>query len=205
MKKSTRRACLVAMLAIPALLTSTSANATEQEAPAMPSQEEMQAYFGALVQPGKEHALLAGLSGNWNLTTKMWGKPGMEPIVSTATAKSQMVLEGRFLQITTVGELFHTKTESLTLMGFDRRSDQYTLVGFDTMGTYYVTGAGGYDAETKTMTLKGTSEHPKFGITETYSFVIKLVSNDEYVTSILFDQPDGSQFKMVDMTYRRAK
>jgi hypothetical protein len=193
------------MLAIPALLIPALPPATAQEAPAAPSQEEIQAYFGALVQPGKEHALLAGLAGDWNMTIKMWGKPGMEPIVSTAKGRNHMILEGRFLQTATVGELFNTKTESLTLMGFDRRSDEYTLVGFDTMGTYYVTGAGGYDAETKTMTLKGISEHPKFGITETYAFVIKLVSDDEYVTSILFDQPDGSQFKMVELTHRRAK
>jgi hypothetical protein len=73
------------------------------------------------------------------------------------------------------------------------------------MGTYFVNVAGDYDAESKTMSLGGTSGHPKFGITETYDFEIKLVSNDEYVVSILFDQPDGSKFMMTEVTYRRVK
>jgi hypothetical protein len=191
---------------MPALLTSTAAQETQQgQPPELPSQEEVQAYFAELVQPAEEHALLRGLAGDWSVSTKIWVRPGAEPVVTEGTSKSEMILDGRFLKTTTVGELFHTKTESLVIMGFDRRSDEYTLVTFDTMGTYYITGAGGYDAESKTLTLNGTSGHPKFGITETYVFEIQLVGNDEYVTSVLFDQPDGSKFKMTEITYRRAK
>jgi len=197
--KRTRSRQLLASCALPALalalaltLTAapTQAQDQTQETPPGPSQEEMQKYFAAVLQPGEQHQLLTRMAGEWSLSIKMWGKPGIEPMQSTATAKNEMM---------------GLKTESLSMMGFDGRSDKYTLVGFDTMGTYYVTAAGDYDAESKTFVLDGTSEHPKFGFTETYQFEIKLVSADEYVTSILFDQPDGSKFKMVELTYRRAK
>lgn len=202
--------CALLALALTTALTPSLAQGQDpaQAAPAAPptpSQEEMQKYFAALLQPGQQHELLKGLAGDWTTSIKMWGKPGSEPMTSTANTTNKMILDGRFLQTTSTGQMMGLKMESLSLMGFDGRSDKYTLVGFDTMGTYYVTAAGDYDAGAKTLVLGGTSEHPKFGFTESYQFKIKIVSADEYVISILFDQPDGSQFMMVEITHQRAK
>jgi hypothetical protein len=202
---------LVLALAVVAAAAPTAPALAQQQpaevAPAAPGPDpaEMQQYYAKLLQPGEQHQLLATMAGNWEMSIQMWGKPGMEPMKSTAKGQNEMILGGRFLRVASSGQMMGMKTESMTLMGFDGRSEKFTLVGFDTMGTYYVTAEGDYDAESKTFVLSGTSEHPKFGFSETYQFQLKLVSDDEHVMSLYFDQPDGSQFKMVEITYRRAK
>ena len=213
MKKSVSHAALLLALALAVALHAAPASAQDPAAqkpaaegtPAPPDPAVMQKYFAQLLQPGDQHKLLAGMAGEWEMSIKMWGKPGSEPMTSTAKAKNRMVLGGRFLQVASSGEMMGMTTESLSMMGFDGRSDKFTVVGFDTMGTYYVTAVGDFDPASKTFVLGGTSEHPKFGFSETYEFHIQLVSEDRHVTSILFDQPDGSQFKMVEITYTRAK
>ena len=98
--------------------------------------------------------------------------------------------------------------EGTSFYGYDRRHNKYTLVGFDTSGTYYITASGDYDAETKTLTLKGTDEDPIAGITQVYEFQHKFIDEDTHTISLTFHCPtfgaDGPH-KLMEITLKRNK
>jgi hypothetical protein len=120
-----------------------------------------------------------------------------------------MILGGRFLQMHSAGEFFGMMTESITVMGFDRRKGEYTWLGFDTFGTYYVTAAGKYDDATKTITMSGSDFDPVFGGTQEYDVTVQIVDADTRVTKIIFKDEAHTQgkgdFCMVEITAKRQK
>lgn len=169
--------------------------------------EQMQEMM-ALAQPGPEHKMLEKLVGTWEQTVKFWMKPGAEPSVMQGKSINKMILGGRFLQSDVTSGEGEMKMEGLNLMGYDRRHEHFTTIGFDTWGTYYVTGAGPYHEETKSIVMYGEDEEPTAGITQKYDIIVRLVDNDTYVTEVVFKDertPDKSEFKMVEVTNKRVK
>jgi hypothetical protein len=183
--------------------------ALAQEMPDSAAQAERMARTMELMQPGDEHKLLEKMAGTWYMAITIWMEPGSEPLTQKGTTKNKMILGGRFLLTeSTSGEGFMSG-QSLGIMGFDRRFGHYTSVGYDTYGTYYVTAAGTYDAETKTLTLSGEDYDPVMQGTQVYDFVTRFVSDDQYIASIIFKDEwhtrGGDPFKMVEITYTRAE
>lgn len=179
--------------------------------PKAPTPEQMQKHQAA-AQPGPEHKLLARMTGEWDTELKIWMSPAMkQPMVMKSSAKSEMILGGRFLRTSSATESPFGKTETLGIMGCDRRDGTYTTIGFDTMGTYGVSARGKYDEATKTFTLHGTDRDPILDHTQKYKFVTRLVSDDKFVVSVIFTDKMHTkglvdEFKMVEITYtRKAK
>ena len=64
--------------------------------------------------------------------------PGAPPMTFTGTSDAKMILGGRFLQINGSAQAANPgmSSESLTVIGFDKRTGKYTMWGVDTDGTY---------------------------------------------------------------------
>ena len=162
----------------------------------------------ALAQPGPEHKMFENMVGTWEQTVKFWMKPGAEPSEMKGKSVNKMILGGRFLQSDVTGGEGEMKMEGLNIMGYDRRHKKFTTVGFDTWGTYYVTAAGPYYEESKSIVMYGEDEEPTAGITQKYDIIVRFVDDDTYVTEIVFKDertPDQSEFKMVEVTNKRVK
>lgn len=176
--------------------------------PKAPTPEQMQKQQEA-AQPGAQHKLLARMVGEWDTELKIWMNPSVkQPMAMKSSAKSEMILGGRFLQTTSVTESPFGKTETLGIMGCDRRDGTFTTIGFDTMGTYAVSARGKYDEATKTFTLHGTDRDPILDHTQKYKFVTQLVSDDKFIVSVIFTDKMHTrglvdEFKMVEITYTR--
>lgn len=168
------------------------------------SMDRMQAYQMELMQPGRAHELLARLGGSWKMTIRMWPAPGADPLESSGTSAHEMILGGRFLSLESTGEMFGQPIEARVMLGFDGRTDRYSYVGFDTMGTYFVTADGEYDAETKTLTLSGVNEHPKIGLTEEFDILFRLDSADAFRTQVIFRREGEPEHMMVEIAYTRG-
>lgn len=162
-------------------------------------------YMMATMMPGPEHERLAKRAGAWNVTTNYWMQPGTPPMSFTHTSTSEMTMGGRFLEIRSKGQVMGQPFESLTIVGFDRRTDQYTIVGFDTMGTYYVEGAGTFDEATGSIIMPGETHDPKLNATERYRFVLRSESDDKYITEIIFKTPEDKDFMVVQSVSERIK
>lgn len=191
------------------LLALTATVSAQQAAPSPDSLQKLMATYMELAKPGPEHQLLNDMSGKWNMELTMWPQPGAEPMKSTLTGESKLILGGRFLQSSSKGMIFGMESETMQIMGFDRRSKKYTLVAFDTQGTYSVSAAGTMDPKTSTMTLYGEDVDPVMNMVQKYDFVIKVIDKDTHSWSIIFKNPEmtggAAEFKMIEILCKRAK
>ncbi len=160
-------------------------------------------------QPGPEHERLAAMSGTWEVELKMWPQPGAEAMTITGTMEAHTILGGRFL----VQEMDITDTDfgggQMSILGFDRRSDEYTLVGLDTHGTYWVTARGPADEGGERAVLAGEDYDAIFDGTQIYDFVLSWPDADTFVIEIVFKDEmhtrGGEPFKMVESVARRRR
>ena len=180
-----------------------------QEQPDSAKQAEMMALYMELGQPGEEHQMLEKLSGTWNQEVKYWSESGAEPMLMSSVTVNEMILGGRFLRCVAEGEAMGQKAESLLLLGFDRRNKLYTQIALDTWGTYYVTAAGEYDEDTKTITMSGEEDVKLMGFTQVFDMTVKFISDDEYITELIFKDEVMTKgkgpYKMMEIVHRRVK
>lgn len=180
------------------------------EPPKAPTAEQKKKHAEARMA-GPEHKLLARMAGSWDTELKIWmGPASKQPMVMKSTAETEMVLGGRFLRTYSATSSPGGKVEQLGFMGCDRRDGTFTTIGFDTMGTYGVSARGTYDEKTKTFTLHGTDRDPILKHTQKYKFVTKLVSDDEFVVSVIFTDKMHTkglvdEYKAVEVRYTRKK
>lgn len=191
------RAIYAALLV--ALLAATSAVATDE-----PKKNDPDAMLEAYVEAAKpvvEHARLSELAGPWNVTTRFWMDPGAEASVAAGTGRGAMILGGRFASVETEikGSI---DLQTLTILGFDRRTSEYTLVAYDTLGTYYVTAAGPYDAERRAVVMRGSYAQPPTGREQKYAFVWTTPSPKEHVMTLYF-VIDGADVPIAETRFAR--
>ncbi len=103
----------------------------------------------------------------------------------TGTVESETILGGRFLVSTTVITEGMFAGESVSIFGFDRRSEEYTLIGLDTIGTYWVTAQGPMGSDGKAV-LSGEDFDPVFNGMQLYDFVLSWPDADTMVTDLIF-------------------
>jgi hypothetical protein len=141
-------------------------------------------YYVEMAKPVEEHKRLAELAGSWKVTTKLWFGPG-EPMSANGSGSGRMILGGRFLVLETdvKGAL---GSEAMTLMGFDRRTNEYTMTSADTLGTYTITAAGRYDDAKKGIVLHGSYAQPPTGQEQKYWFLWTRPSDKEQVMALYF-------------------
>lgn len=157
-----------------------------------------------LAQPGPEHELLKKFEGNWNLNFKYdMGNGTIMDGKGTSTGK--IIMSGRFLTIESNTEAMGLKIAALNIMGFDRRFNKYTLYGIDEMGTYGVNPEGVYNSVTKILTLKGIELDPtgKTNNTRGYRFEYNLSKENEIKIDLIFSNPDGSDWRIMEMWMTR--
>jgi hypothetical protein len=87
--------------------------------------------------PGKPHAALARMAGDWQAHATFWAwenqsAPSME---CTATVNAEMVMGGRFLLQKVEGRCRDQLVEAIGVLGYDNVASQYQAVSFDNMGT----------------------------------------------------------------------
>lgn len=174
-----------------------------------PYDPAIQAEYMKLAQPGPEHEMLAKLTGTWNMTVTVWPAPGAGPMIFGGTGQNEMILGGRFLQMTSVSGEGEMRTETLHFIGFDRRYNEFISAGFDTWGTYFVTARGPQDKETGRIVMSGEDFDPVAGFTQVYDYIILIQGEDKMTFSVVFKNPEltggADEFKMVEIVYERAR
>ncbi len=157
----------------------------------------------ALVQPGPEHARLARLAGAWRREYHFYFTPG-GPTTLTGEGHNEAILGGRFLTMASTGGSGDSHFEAFQLVGFDRRSGLYSMYGCDSGGTYCIQSTGHWDEAQNAIVFHGADKDPRSGHEEVFDLIMRWVSDDEVATEIYFFKPDGSKFKALDITSRRA-
>ena len=161
-----------------------------------------------LGQPGPEHERFASMVGVWDVRMTMWPEPGADPLLVEATSEAELILGGRYLMQTMVVPEGYFAAESITIIGFDRRAEEFTLLGLDTIGTYWVSAQGPLVSDHEAV-LSGTDFDPVFDGTQEYDFVLRWNDDGTLTTQIIFKDAfhtgGGEPFLMIETVATRRQ
>src|SRR5688500_18082236 len=174
-----------------------------EKQPGGASMEEMMKQAQQMAAPGEQHQRLAAREGRWKVSGQ-FNIPGTPPMKFTGTNESRMILGGRFLRIEGKAQAAQPgmESESLTVLGFDKRTGKYTLWSVDTYGTYSISATGDYDEAANTVTYAGENEEPGQGKVP-FKFVIKHVDDAHYTLELHMQFPGMGWHKMLEATHER--
>lgn len=155
-------------------------------------------------QPGEGQKTLAARAGEWNLEVKSWMDPKAPPMVTKATASAKMILDGRYLQETTTGDMGGTPFNGMGLTAYDNMTKKYKATWIDSMSTGIFTCEGTYDPATKSMTMTGETFEPSAGKVVPVKTVTRFVDDKSHVFEWWGPAPGtGEMFKSMEITYTR--
>lgn len=169
------------------------------------SPEQMMEKWMAFMTPGDNHKLLASRVGTWDLAVKMWQVPGGEPTESMATSESTAIMDSRYVIDKVKGEFGGMPFEGMATTGYDNGLQKFVSTWVDNMGTGIMFSEGTYDASTKTFSYAATSTDPMTGKTMKTRSTERWTGADSFVMEMFGPGPDGKEFKMMEITYKRKK
>lgn len=152
-------------------------------------------------QLGPEFARLRKDVGEWEATITVTPQPGAPPQPSTGRLSAHLISGGRWL--VTDFKNHTTGFEGHGIYGFNPALKRYVGTWVDDMRTSLYVGEGTFDDGTSTMTYEWKASMPD-GRNMTWRETSKLVSEDERLFRVLFALPDGSEFEMMRVVYRRV-
>jgi hypothetical protein len=206
---------LTASLALAAAIFITGADAADTNAPASPPAQpakdaprakdaEAQAEtFARYAMPGPEHKLLDRMAGNWDAITRYWPAPGAEPVESKGSCRRKWILDGRFLMEELDGGNLVLPFRGLGLYGYDSFEQKHTSAWVDTMNTSILTNLGTYDKTNDMVNFAGQYKDPWTGTKKPERGLTRFQSKDKHALEIYVTEPDGKEFKMLEITYTR--
>ncbi len=152
--------------------------------------------------PGKEHQDMADMSGNWTFTNQMWMDPAGEPTKSEGTATIEMILGGRYQQMTVEGMIMGMPYKGVGLTAFDNAKKQWYSTYIDNMGTGIMFSEGTYDKDNNQYVFTGKMPDPMTGKDEAYREVMKYKDKNSF-TMEMYNVVNGKEYKAMEMTYTR--
>lgn len=177
---------------------------TTQAAPSGPALELPA--FKKMMERGwpseEKNLVLAKLSGEWHCRMAFWAVPGAEPKWTKGVVRNEMTLDGRFLSSSFVGELdvggnfAMIKGQGLT--GYDNAKKAFTSVWVDTLSTSMMTGAGKYDAKTKSIIETGQFTNPVTGTEARFRSELQFTDDDDYKRTIFTVDRSGKETKLME-------
>jgi len=166
--------------------------------------EEMAAMMAAMT-PGPHHQAMMKSVGKWTTTSKTWMQPGAPPTESTGTATVEGLLDGRFIMETSKSTLMGMPFEGRGIFGYDNTTKKHIGTWFDSFGTMMMHLEGTCDGACKVLTMTSEYMDPATKTMKKFKMVSKEVSPDE-TTNVMYDvAKDGTENKMMEMTYKRQK
>jgi hypothetical protein len=169
------------------------------------NEAEMMANWTAFMTPGPEHKLLESKVGNWNTHMKWWMAPGTPAQESDGTSEVTWVMGGRYLHEAAHGSAMGQPFEGAGVTGYDNLKKKYVGGWIDNMGTGVTMSEGTYNPSTKAFTY--TSSGPDAMVTKyvPLRFVETMVDANSRKIDWYGPDANGKEFKMMELTYTRAK
>lgn len=150
---------------------------------------------------GPEFELLKKDVGEWDATITVTPGPGAPPQESTGRLVGRLISGGRWL--ITDFKNHTTGFEGHGIYGYNPATKRYVGTWVDDMRTSIYVGEGEWDERSQTMTYTWSAALPN-GKTMSWKETSETVSENERVFLVLFPGPDGREFEMMRVFYRRA-
>lgn len=172
---------------------------SEESAP----QDPAMAAWEAAGKVGDAHTRLATFVGDWDARVSTWMEGVAEPMVSSGSATTQSVYDGRFVEMSFTGDFGGQPFQGTWVLGFDNVRQRYTALWFDSMSTGLYSTMGEYDEASTTYTLRGTVADPLHaGELTPVRQAIRVVDNDEHIFES-WETHGGEERKTMEIVYTR--
>lgn len=193
---------ILAVAGIAVLATLTMAQTGKEPQLTPEQQAEMEAWMKAGT-PAAQHQALAATAGNYDVKVKAWHDPKGPATEDSGTAKRTMTLGGRVmvedLSCTMMGMPF----TGHGMMGYDNVNGKYWGTWNDSMSTAVFVTEGTCDASGKNCTFTGTMTDPVKKTPIKTRMTTKWPSPTSEVFEMYGPDPDGKEFKMMEITYTK--
>ena len=152
--------------------------------------------------PGMEQQQLAKMNGDWVFTAKFWMDPNGQPQTSEGTAKCEMLLGGRYMQMTVAGKMMGMDFNGIGVTGFDNGKKIWVSSWIDNFGTGLMYMEGNYDDASKKIVYTGKSYDPMSGKDMNVKQTINTL-DDKNVVMEFYNMEGGKEFKSMEVKYTK--
>lgn len=183
-------------------IVSTALNVTvlAEEKKMSPEEQKMMKLWQEYATPGENHKYLEYFVGEWDSTSKMWPKPGAEPMVEKQVVKSKMFFGGRYLKSHIKGPMMGMPSEGMMITAYDNFKKKFISIWLDSQGTGIFQASGALDTSGKVRTETAVWDDIMTGGKANYKLVTKIIDKNTYVFEMYHNN-----FKSMEMTYKRKK
>jgi hypothetical protein len=177
-----------------------------QEQPKMSAEQKaaMEAMMKAGT-PGEAHKQLSSMVGTWNAKVTMWMDPAAPPMVSTGTSTNKWVLGKRWVRQDYSGTFMGKPFTGVGYTGYDNVKEQYVGTWMDNASTAVMISNGKADDDGKTYMFSSTMDDPLTKKPVDMKTKLTVVDKNRHVMEMWGPAPDGTQYKMMEITYTRKK
>jgi hypothetical protein len=187
-----------------ALFVAASAFAADAPKGASADQQAMMEKMMKAATPGPQHEMLKKMAGEWNakVTTQM--DPSQPAQVENSTSTLTMLMDGRYCQEVTSGQMMGQPFSGMGVTGYDNVLGKYVSTWIDNFGTGIMTSTGTADASGKVITWIGTMSDPATGKVSKERMVTTIVDDDHH-TFEMYGTPPGAKKEMKMMTIEYSR
>jgi len=192
----------------PAVAASKTSEALPPPAPAAvprPDSATMERNWREYMTPGTEHLMLADAAGSWDCETTFWAAPGAPGVTSMLQTQTKMILGKLYQQSVSKGKVYGMDFEGISTVAFDKHKKKYLSTWIDNMGSGIVSLEGSWDSTTRTINFTGTMVNPGTGQEEAARETWTVIDRDHQLMQMYGPGPDGKEFKVMQIHYRRKK
>ncbi len=169
----------------------------------MENPEFMEAMMAAAT-PGAEHEHIQKAVGKWDVDSTIYMMPDAPGMPSTAEVEVKSILGGRYILETYKSEFMGMPTEGLLLMGYDNLAEEYVSIWMDTYSTWPSISRGKRNKDGK-LVQAGIMRDITTPDGRPYKHVSWEEGDDVMRAEMMDTMPDGTEWKVMDFTYKRQK
>jgi hypothetical protein len=140
---------------------------------------EMQEMWAKMANPNEHHEHLARMTGQWNVSAKMWTAPGAPATETQGSSHNEMIMDGRFLQSRFEGEFLGQRFMGIGIDGYDNLMQKHVGMWIDTAGTMMLQFVGECSENGKVLSTVTKMTDPMSGQMRKMKGKITLVDDDQ--------------------------
>lgn len=149
------------------------------------------------------HHRLLQMAGPWREETKVWSHPGAEPTVSLAVREGRPMMDGRYVQMSVMGDSKMGHFEAQSLIGWDNLKKIYVKTWYDNIGTGILVLEGTLDEEKNIIEFRGMTIDPKTRMPVPVRQVLNM-SNPQLHILEVYTEFKGKEYKAMEIRSSRS-
>lgn len=159
----------------------------------------------AYMTPGDMQKMMGSWAGDWTCEVTSWMVPGAPPTKSTATAKYETSMGGRYLVSHFNGNMMGQPFEGLSTQAYDNAKKKFISTWIDNFGTGIMVTEGPWDAATKSITFTGKMVDPSAGDGSEVAVreIYKVIDDKHHQMEMYAPGSDGKEYKNMEITYTK--